>query len=187
MHQQIRRWVALLQHYVDRLWYGPLIGLLAALDNFLVVIPNDGILISSSMLVPKRWFTFAFCVAIGSAVGGTLLAAFVEYYGLAMVLHYYPGIDQSESWAMTQKFFEQYGLLVVFTVAITPLIQQPAVILAGLANTPLFKVALVIFFGRWIKFMVMAYVGSHAPRLLSRLWGLESELKDAGVELNKSP
>ncbi len=186
MHFKIRQWIAILQHYVDRVWYGPLIGLLALLDNFIVVIPNDGILISSSMLVPKRWLIFAVCIAIGSAIGGTLLAAIVEQYGMQVILHYFVGIDQTQSWALTQEFFLKYGLLVVFVVAVTPFVQQPAVILAALANTPLISLFAVIFVGRLIKFLIMAYVGSHAPKLLSKLWGLEGELRDVGVGIDNS-
>lgn len=63
--------------------------------------------------------------------------------------------------------------------------QQPAVILASLADTPLSQLAAVIFVGRFIKFMIMAYVGSHAPRLLERMWGLKGELEDVGVQVKK--
>jgi hypothetical protein len=29
----------------------------------------------------------------------------------------------------------------------------------------------------------MAYVGSHAPHYLNKLWGLKGELKDAGIKV----
>jgi membrane protein YqaA with SNARE-associated domain len=71
----------LLQRFVDRTWYPPFIGFLAALDNIVIVIviviPNDGILISSSMLTPKRWFVLALSVAVGSSIGALVLAALV--------------------------------------------------------------------------------------------------------------
>ena len=86
---------------------------------------------------------------------------------------------------MSVEFFEKYGLLLVFFVAVTPLIQQPAVILASLANTPLVELAVVVFTGRFIKFLIMAYVGSHAPQMLSKLWGLKDELRDAGVKIKE--
>lgn len=182
LHEKITRSVRWLQNYVDRFWYPPLLGLLAALDNVLVVIPNDGLLISSAMLTPRRWFFLALSVAIGSTVGAAVLAALVEFYGLPWILGVFPGLEQTETWAMSMHFFEQYGLLLVFGVAVTPLVQQPAVILASLANTPLIHLAAVIFAGRFIKFFIMAYVGSHAPRLLKKMWGLKGELKDAGVK-----
>ncbi|MFN3697694.1 MAG: YqaA family protein [Pseudobdellovibrio sp.] len=183
LQRKIQNFVKSIQKYTDRFWYAPLIGLLAALDNLIIIIPNDGILISSSMLKPKHWFLFSLSVAIGSTIGAIALAALVEYQGLPWILDIYPGINETKSWSLSVQFFEQYGLFLVFAVAITPFMQQPAVILASLANTSLIHLAAVIFIGRFIKFLIMAYIGSHAPRLLSKLWGLKDELKDAGVNL----
>lgn len=185
LHQRITIWIKVLQKFADRIWYAPLIGLLAALDNLIVVIPNDGILISSSMLIPKRWFIFALSVTIGSLLGALFLAALVNMHGLPMILDYYPGAQETKAWAWTQSFFDRYGLMVVFFVAITPLAQQPAIILASLAGTPLSQLAAIIFCGRLIKFLIMAYIGSHAPKLLSRMWGVREELEEAGIQLEK--
>lgn len=183
MHQKIRAFTQWLRHYTNRLWYPPFIGLLALLDNIVIVIPNDGILISSSMLFPKRWWFLALMVAIGSTLGAIGLASLVEWKGMAWILEIYPGINESKSWLWSLDFFDRYGLLLVFVVAVTPLMQQPAVILAGLANTPLWKLAAVIFAGRFIKYLVMAYIASHTPRLLKKIWGVRGELEDAGVEI----
>lgn len=184
LHKIISHNVKLLQHFTDRFWFPPLIGFLAALDNFIIIIPNDGILISSSMLTPKRWFFLALSVAVGSTVGAIALAYLVETQGLPWILEIYPEINETKTWALTLEFFEKYGLLLVFAVAVMPFVQQPVVILASLAHTPYFELAAVIFTGRFIKFLIMAYVGSHAPRLLTKMWGLTGELKDAGVKLN---
>lgn len=183
LHSKIRTKVQLLQGYTDRIWYAPLIGFLAALDNLAIIIPTDGILISSSMLIPKRWFIFALSVALGSTLGALVLAALVEIQGLPWILELYPGVTDTNTWTVSMKFFEKYGLFLVFAVAVTPFMQQPAVILASLANTPLFDLALVIFIGRFIKFLIMAYLGSHAPGVLKKLWGLKGELQDAGVKI----
>lgn len=172
-----------IQKFVDRIWYPPFIGLLAGADNFLLVVPTDGILISSTMLTPKRWVTLAVNVAIGSSLGALILAGLVETHGLAWILHYYPGLDQTDSWLWADRFFNDYGLILVFLVAATPLMQQPTVILAALAETPLAQLGAAVFIGRLLKFLFMAYLGSHAPRVLARLWGLKGELDDAGVVL----
>ena len=183
LHKTISDYVKRIQRFTDRLWYPPFLGFLAALDNFVIVIPNDGILISSSMLIPKRWVMLALSVTVGSTIGALALAALVEFQGLPWILEIYPGINESQTWVLASEFFEKYGLLLVFLVSVTPVAQQPAVILASLANTPFFELAAVIFSGRLIKFLIMAYVGSHAPRLLTKMWGIKNELKDAGVKL----
>ncbi|WP_413289181.1 YqaA family protein [Bdellovibrio sp. HCB337] len=182
-HEKTRAHVKTLQGFVDRYWYPPFIGFLAALDNLIVVIPNDGILISSTMLIPKRWLILALSVAVGSTFGAIALSLIVEHQGLPLILKIYPGIADTSSWNLTLEFFEKYGLLLVFVVAVTPFVQQPAVILASLAKTPLFELAVVIFIGRLIKFLIMAYIASHAPRLLKKMWGIKDELNDTGVKL----
>ena len=183
LHTQIQAYALKLEKYADRFWYAPLIGILAILDNIIVVIPNDGILIASAMLIPKRWVLFAFSVAIGSSIGAVVLALLVEHQGGPWVMELFPGIDKSQIWIWTKEFFEKYGLIVVFVVGLSPILQQPVIIIAALASTPLYKLAAVIFLGRLIKYLLMAYLGSHSPRLLKKIWGIESELKDAGVKI----
>lgn len=184
IHESIGRAARFLQRFVNRFWYPPLIGFLAALDNLIVIIPNDGILISSSMLTPKRWFILAFSVAVGSTIGALILAVLVKNHGMSLIFDVYPGLSETRSWMLTLEFFERYGLYLVFLVAVTPFAQQPAVIMAGLASTPLRDLALVIFLGRLTKFILMAYIGSHMPRLLKKVWGIKGELKDVGVTLD---
>ena len=179
---KLRQIIKFLQSYTDRLWYAPFISFLAALDNLIIIIPTDGLVISSSMLKPKRWFIFALTVAIGSTLGAMFLSTLVEQQGLPWILDLYPGINHSKTWTLSMNFFENYGLWLVFAVAITPVMQQPAVILASLANTPVLQLAVVIFLGRFIKFLIMAYISSHTPHLIQKMWGVKSELEDVGVK-----
>lgn len=175
-----------LQNFADRFWYAPLIGLLAALDNLVLVIPTDGVLISSSMLMPKHWLRYAICVAVGSAVGAFVLASFVEWQGLPFIQQYFPEIIQGQAWQTTSHFFGIHGLWVVFVVALLPIPQQPAVLLASLANVNLVYLIPVIFFGRLIKFLIMAYIGSHAPQAIGKLWGMRGELREVGIDAEKN-
>ncbi len=183
-HTRIKLFVQLLQQYVYRVWYPPLIGALAALDNLILIVPTDGILISSTMLTPRRWFVLAMSVVVGSSCGALVLAYLVEYQGLPWILELFPGIDQTPYWVWTESLFDEYGLFLVFGVAATPLMQQPVIILASLSGIPLFPFGLAVFAGRLIKFLIMAYVGSHTPKLLSKMWGLRGELDDAGVKID---
>ena len=78
----IRKSISVLQAYVSRWWYPPFIGFLAALDNIVVIIPNDGILISSAMLAPKKWLRISVWVAVGSTLGAVFLAHLVQFHGM---------------------------------------------------------------------------------------------------------
>lgn len=176
---QIKR----LQRYTGRSWYAPLIGLLSALDNILIVIPNDGILISSSMLVPRRWLLFAISMALGSTMGAFFLAYLVELHGLPWILSFYPSLTATQAWIWSLEFFSKFGLYFVFLVSLSPLMQQPVIVLAGMANTPLLHLMSVVFFGRLIKFLLMSYLASHSPKYLSKLWGIKKELRDVDIKI----
>lgn len=184
LHQKIQKYIKWLEQFADRPWYPLLIAVLSVLDNFLIVIPNDGILVASSMLVPKRWFLFALFVSVGSTIGSILFCALVEMQGLPWIMEYYSGITQTEIWTWTEKFFDSYDILIVFAVAILPITQHPVLILAGLSNTSLFTLTVVIFAGRFLKFVLMAYLGSHSPKMLKKIWGMQDELKDAGMNID---
>ena len=190
LKQQINKWIfatiQTLQKFTDRIWYSYLIGILAFLDSFLVFIPTDSIMISSVLLKPKKWVNYAFFTSIGSTIGALLLFYIVESYGLPWLLDVYPGLNRGDIWVWSEVFFKKYGLFLVFFVAVTPLFQQPAVILASLAHTPFLVMLAVIFSGRIIKYLTMAYISSHSPRLFSKLWGPPTEFIEASsVNQNK--
>lgn len=178
LKRHIRKKIRHLQLFADRIWYPPLLGFLAALDNLILVIPNDGLLISSSMLTPRKWLVLAINVTIGSTLGALALIIVVKSQGLPWILEIYPGVDQSQIWLWSLDFFQRYGMLLVFFVALTPIAQQPALMLASLAQSPTQELCFVIFSGRLIKFIFLAYLASHTPKLISKLWGVQRELKD---------
>lgn len=184
LNEKIKTYVAKLETFADRSWYPVLIAFLSAIDNFIVIIPNDGILIASSMLIPKRWALFAVSIAIGSTSGALILSTLVEVHGLPWILNFYPDINQTQMWMWSENFFKQYGLIVVFIIGSTPIIQQPIIILAALAQTPLWKLTATFFAGRLLKFTIMAYLGSHSPKLLKKMWGLKDEMDEAGIKID---
>lgn len=183
-HHLITKNVKKLQRFVSRIWFPPLLMILSMLDVLLIIIPADGILISSSILKKRRWPFFALSVAIGSTLGALLLYFLVDHYGLQKILEFYPGIDQTNSWTWTSNFFNQYGLLVVFLVGITPFSQQPVLIMATLSQLSFLPLVSVILISRIIKFCIMAYIASHTPHLLKKFWGVKNEMKDVGVKIN---
>lgn len=164
-----------METHADRIWYPYVVGLLALIDSIVVVIPTDGILVSSVFLAPRKWFLFGLCVAVGSTIGGLLVAQLVAVKGLPWILEYYPGINETKTWLLTETFFEKYGLFLVFTVALTPFMQQPAVILASLAKVPIVELGLAMFVGRLIKYALISYLASHAPKFLKGRWGFPAD------------
>jgi membrane protein YqaA with SNARE-associated domain len=182
MQEKLKRWIAALQKYADRWWYAPAIGLLAAADLFLVVVPTDGLLISAVMLAPRRWIYTAVVVTLGSALGCLLLAHLLQVHGMPLLLSIVPGIEQNSAWTWTQDLMGRWGTWAVFLIALSPLMQHPAVALAALAGMTLSKLFLVVFAGRIVKYLFLAYMATHAPGVLGKLWGLQYELEEVGVK-----
>ena len=184
VNQRIAELFKSVQNFADRAWYGPFIGFLAFIDYFVIVVPTDGILISSSILQPKRWGWFAICISVGSTAGAIAFAAVVQKQGLPWILELYPSIQQTKSWIWSAEFFGSYGMLVVLFIAATPLIQHPIIILACLANSELSELTIYMMAGRLFKSLIMAYIGSHTPKLLGKMWGIQGELKELDIKTN---
>lgn len=167
-----------LQKHARRWWYAPLVAFLAFIDHFMIIIPTDGLLVSAVLLNPKRWVSTTLIVTLGSSLGALALAALIEWHGLPLLLQISPGIDQTQAWSWTDRFMDEYGMLAVFAVALSPFMQHPAVALASLANVPLAKIFGVVFLGRIIKYSIVCWVASHMPHLLKRLWGMRDEIEE---------
>jgi len=182
MQKNLKRWFQMLQQHADRWWYAPVIGLLAAADLFLIVVPTDGLLISAVMLAPRRWIYTAFMVSIGSAVGCLALAHLIQMHGMPFLLQIVPGIEQNSAWAWTNRLMNEWGAWAVFLVALSPLMQHPAIALAALAGMPLLSIGGFAFAGRILKYLLLAFLATHAPGVLGKLWGLQHELEEVGLD-----
>ncbi|MBX3019367.1 MAG: hypothetical protein KF767_15885 [Bdellovibrionaceae bacterium] len=182
MNAWIRRQVLRMEAYADRPWYPFLIGLLAGLDNLIVVVPTDGILISSILLQPKRWLRMSFAITLGSSLGGLVLAWLVQHHGLPLIETYYPSLLTTKSWVWTEYLFDNYGLIVLFAVAATPIMQHPAIVLTALSGTSLLSLFMVMIAGRALKYLFLGYISAKMPALLGRLWGVRKELEEVGIE-----
>lgn len=178
--QAILKWI---QHYSDRPWYPEFVGVLAALDYWILVIPTDGLVISGVMLSPKRWLRYGIMIPVLSTFGAITFAIFIGEQGLPYLQAHWPTMQQSATWVWTETFFQQYGLLVVFLIAATPFTQYPPLMIAALAGTPYAHIGLAVLLGRLVKYLILCWIASHAPAVLARLWGLKGEMKEAGVQV----
>lgn len=171
-----------IQLYSNTRWYSPLIFFLSMIDNFILIIPVDGLLISSVLMRRQNWIKYAILISLGSTVGAFLLAALIEFQGLVLIMKFYPFIIESQTWIMMHNFFSTYGLFLVFFISVMPIAQQPAVVVAAISGVNIFQIVLVVFLGRLIKFIIISYVASHVPNLLNKLWGLKGEMKEVGIK-----
>lgn len=171
-----------LQLYADRWWYAPLIGALAFADLFIIIVPTDGLLVTASMMQPRRWVRNFICVTLGSSLGAIALALLVREHGLPFLLSLAPDLPEHWMWGWSEKFLSNYGAWAVGLISLSPLIQHPAVALAALSTMPIAHIALAVLIGRFFKYLIFSWIASHSPHLIRRLWGIRGELDKVHAE-----
>lgn len=179
--QKFRDQFIRLQHFVNKWWYAPLLGLLACIDLFVLLIPTDGLMISSVMIRPKKWISIALFTAFGSTLGSLALAFILEKHGLPFLLEWKPGIDQTSFWIWTDHLMHQWGSWTLFLIALSPLVQHPAIAIGAFAQIPLLEFFIFILAGRILKYFFLSWLASHSPKYLYRLWGIQEELKELDI------
>lgn len=177
MMQRMRIWIKHLQAFVDRWWYFPLLGLLAGLDLFILVVPTDALLVSSVMLRPKKWIGAFIWVGLGSAMGALALSGAIQWDPDLVMRRLFPNAFNTDLWRWMDAFFDRHGHIALCLIAASPLVQFPAIILAALSGMPLTEIFFVSLLGRWAKSAAFSYGASHAPKLLLKLPFMQKELE----------
>lgn len=171
-----------LEGFVERWWYGPILFLCSGLDHYVGVFPILGMMASSIFLASKKWLSLSVWCALGSWVGACILAWLSQNLGLNFIEATFPAMLESTLWTWTQNFFLQYGVWLLFFVALAPMPQQPAVIIVALAGTPISEMAVVMLIAKLMKFGLIGYLASHAPQRLNKLKDVRGELKDLHIQ-----
>ncbi|MGZ3712065.1 MAG: YqaA family protein [Bdellovibrionota bacterium] len=148
--------------------YPFLVALVGFLDMFLLIVPNDLLLVSGVLANPKRWRSSAFIVTLGSTFGVWALALFL-LAGYSTFLGT-PLQEHSPIWIETQRNFRIYGDWAILLGAAAPVPVQIFVIAAVWAKIPVGKIVLLVFAGRLIKYFTLAFMASRFPHLLNRIF-----------------
>lgn len=160
---------AWLQRFSGSPLYFPLVGLLAALDFFVGFIPVDGVVLSAAMIKPKRWITIWTFSAIGSALGAVALAYLIQAYGESILVGFlHVDVSHSPTWAKISGYLAEFAVPTLALVAISPLPQQPAIVLCALAGNPLLSIFAGTLLGRIVRYGFICWGATHAPRLIAR-------------------
>ena len=176
--------LAKIQLQVQRPYYFLLLGFVTLIDAFVLVIPTDGLLVTSVLGHPKAWLRNALATSIGSVLGSLLLASAIELYGIDLLLTLAPGIETSSAWARSTELMLNYGIYAIFLVGLSPLPQQPIVVIAALAKISLPLLAILLLSGRLLKYLIIAFVSAKSPEYINKIRGIKKEL-EAAKKLSK--
>ncbi len=160
---------------IDHPLFPVILALLSAIDHFILIIPSDGILITSIFIRKKKWPRNALSISLGSTLGAILLVFLVHHYGLEEIILHFPKITHSSIWPYSQKLLTDYGLWGLFFMMLSPFMQQPMLLLIGLTNHPLKVILVVILAGKSLKYILISWCASKFPEVIrkSKLLGAE--------------
>lgn len=160
-------------------------GFLAFIDNFIFIIPTDGLLLAGSAAVPERRKALVLWLALGSVLGGVLFVLLVEVYGHPFLEWFLPGMMKTSQWLVMERWVTRYGLGTLFLVGSLPITQHPILALTALAHFSLLEVGLILLAARLLKYTVTAWVAVKAPQLVLKIRPLRTELESLRDALRK--
>ncbi len=151
-----------LPSYTEKVWFAPLVALLAFLDFFIFIVPLDPIVVGAFLAAPKRRFRVAWMTALGSTLGAVGFALLIRHQGMDFLNSFAPGILEND-WARTLgHWIQDYGFWALAGSAAVPIYQHPAVALAALSPLPMIWIFWGMLLGRAIKFSAYALLTQHA-------------------------
>ena len=172
-----------LERWIDKPWVLPALGFFAFIDLFIMIIPTEGILITTTMLRPKRWWAIALWLCTSSALGALCLAVVSSWFGPPIVQYLFGDISLNQGWLQAEQTIRSYGPWALIAIVISPLPQHPAIVISALAKMPLPLLFAMVWLGRALKYGVFGWMASHAPRMLMKIPGIRHEVERIRPEL----
>ena len=178
LKQRFDQFLKTLEKYTDRSWYPALLGFLSGIDLLVVVIPTDALLVTSILLQPKKWISFALGTAAGSVIGSSLLALALTEWGTGLAERLIPGFSTSHAWSQVSDAIAHWGFPALIALAASPLAMQPTVILASLGGMGVLSITFGVAIGRTAKFLFLGYLSAKMPAVIRKLPWLQSQVKE---------
>ena len=149
--------------HAEKRWYPFALGITAIVYHFFLIMPVDSLFVASSLIAPKRWFTFVIATTTGFTIGGTTFAYLVSRLGPQFVEKVIPNITDHRIWTQAESWMHHYGVFALGGISIIPFTLHPLVAMAGLQHMSIFVIALSLFTGRLIKYSVMGWFCAYLP------------------------
>jgi len=138
-------------------------------------IPTEGMIVTTTLMRPKRWWITALFVTIASACGAMTLAWLGTRYGEPFTLWLLgDNVFESAMWIRMNGWIQDYGFWGLWFVAIGPLPQQPAILICTLGHMTPFEIATAVFLGRAPKYFLFSYLATKGPQWFKHAFGDEA-------------
>ena len=147
--------------------------LYSALESIIIPIPVDPLLVAVVLAKSNQWRQIAFNCTVASVIGGAGGWALGAYLGLqihALVTNFPVALAAPSAFTAVEAGFAEFGLVLVFLGAFSPLPYKVIAVSAGIGGFGLLPFLLMSFVGRGLRFGVVAAIARHhgdAKRLIS--------------------
>ena len=141
-----------------------LMMLFAVLESVIIPIPVDPLLVATVLARPARWVRLTAGCTIASVIGGGIGWALGGVLGVGIegILAMLPAaIAAPEKFTAVQAGFVEFGMLLVFIGAFTPLPYKVIAVSAGIAGFALIPFLLTSLVGRGLRFAIIAGIARH--------------------------
>lgn len=158
---------------------------LAFVDLFILFIPTEGMIITTSLMRPKQWWLTALVVTAACSLGAFVLAQCGAHYGAPFATWLLgPEVFESPLWMRTDRWIQDYGYWGLWFIALGPLPQQPAILLCAIGHMAPPEIASAVFFGRAPKYLLFSFLATKGPRWFKHAFG--EEVLDVRFTLKKA-
>lgn len=138
--------------------------LFAVFESIIIPIPVDPLLVATVLARPAKWIRLSLGCTLASVIGGGIGWALGGLLGVGIdqILAALPAaIAAVEKFEAVQAGFVEFGILLVFIGAFTPLPYKVIAVSAGIAGFALLPFLMISFIGRGIRFMIIAGIARH--------------------------
>ena len=138
--------------------------LFAFFESIIIPIPVDPLLVATVLARPAKWIRLSLGCTLASVIGGGIGWALGGLLGVGIdqILAALPAaIAAAEKFEAVQAGFVEFGILLVFIGAFTPLPYKVIAVSAGIAGFALLPFLMISFIGRGIRFMIIAGIARH--------------------------
>lgn len=166
------------EKHVTASWYPFALGLIAAIDYFIIIVPLIALQVTSIMSKPTRWIRLTTFTAGGSILGTALYASLIRMHGISFLQNHFSELLTSPLWMKSHEWISHDGVWALFAISALPLADHPAVAVAALTHMPMSELLIAMIAAKIIKFGFFGWAASHAPKFLLKFKVLSREIEE---------
>ena len=131
--------------------------ILSFIESIFFPIPTDVLLAPMVLSKKHNWINVAVTASIWSVLGG-IVGYFLGFYLFELIEPYLHQLGRYDQYLSAKHSFEQYGIIVLFISAFTPVPYKIFTITAGVLNFNIFMFIIISLIGRSARFLLVSFI-----------------------------